>query len=119
MLQEKIAYEELEKIVSGLSAQLDQRTQELAVINAVQEALAKKMALEDIYEMVGERIRNTFDAQAVIIATFDHENGMENFGYAIEKEERFHLKPRLFDKLRQSLIDTKQKILKKRIDNLE
>ncbi len=111
MLQEKIAYEELEKIVSGLSAQLDQRTQELAVINAVQEALAKKMALEDIYEMVGERIRNTFDAQAVIIATFDHENGMENFGYAIEKEERFHLKPRLFDKLRQSLIDTKQKIL--------
>ena len=111
MLQEKIAYDELEKIVSNLTGQLDQRTQELAVINAVQEALAKKMNLEDIYELVGERIRNTFDAQAVIIATFDHEAGMEHFGYAIEKGERFHLKPRQFDKLRQSLIDTKQKIL--------
>ena len=111
MLQEKIAYDELEKIVSNLTGQLDQRTQELAVINAVQEALAKKMNLEDIYELVGERIRNTFDAQAVIIATFDHEGGMEHFGYAIEKGERFHLKPRQFDKLRQSLIDTKQKIL--------
>ena len=111
MLQEKIAYEELEKIVLNLTGQLDQRTQEIAVINAVQEALAKKMNLEDIYELVGERIRNTFDAQAVIIATFDYEGGMEHFGYAIEKGERFHLKPRLFDKLRQSLIDTKQKIL--------
>jgi K+-sensing histidine kinase KdpD/CheY-like chemotaxis protein len=111
MVQEKLAYEELETAVLNLTGQLDQRTQELAVINAVQEALAKKMNLEDIYEMVGERIRNTFDAQAVIIATFDHEAGMEHFGYAIEKGERFHLKPRLFDKLRQSLIDTKEKIL--------
>ncbi len=67
--------------------------------------------MQAIYDLVGDRIRDTFDAQAVIIATFDHETGEEHFGYAIEKGERFHLKPRPFDKLRQSLIDTKQKIL--------
>ena len=111
MIKAKLAYEELEKTVLDLSTQLNQRTQELAVINAVQDALAKKMDLQNIYDLVGDHIRNTFDAQAVIIASFDHEAGMEHFGYAIEKGERFHLKPRLFDKLRQSLIETRQKIL--------
>src|SRR5438874_10668595 len=69
------------------------------------------MDLQAIYDLVGDRIRDTFDAQGVIIATFDHETATEHFGYAIEKGERFYLKPRPFDRLRQSLIDTKQKIL--------
>ncbi|MBD0331075.1 MAG: GAF domain-containing protein, partial [Chitinophagaceae bacterium] len=110
MIKEKPAYEELEKTIAHLTAQLDQRTQEVAVINAVQEGLARRMDLQAIYDLVGDRIRDTFDAQGVIIATFDHETGTEHFGYAIEKGERFHLKPRPFDKLRQRLIDTKQKI---------
>jgi len=67
--------------------------------------------MQAIYDLVGDRIRDTFDSQAVIIATFDHETNTEHFGYAIEKGERFHLKPREFDKLRRSLIDTKQRIL--------
>ena len=108
---EKLSYDQLEKTLSVVSAQLDQRTQELAVINAVQEGLAKKLDLQGIYDLVGDRIRDTFDAQGVIIATFDHENNTEHFGYAIEKGERLYLKSRPFDKLRQSLIDTKQKIL--------
>src|SRR5581483_9233382 len=50
-------------------------------------------------------------AQAVSIATFDREAGVEHFWYAIEKGERFQLKARPLDKLRQALIETKQKIL--------
>src|SRR6478672_12008020 len=111
MTKEIPTYGELEKTIEHLTAQLDQRTQELAVINAVQEGLAKKMDLQEIYDLVGDHTRNTFESQGVIIATFDYETGMEHFGYAIEKGERFHLRPRQFDKLRQSLIDTKQKIL--------
>jgi GAF domain-containing protein/CheY-like chemotaxis protein len=102
---------ELEKALAEQTAQLNQRTEELSVINSVQEGLVNQMDMQAIYDLVGDRIRDTFDAQAVIIATFDHENGMEHFGYAIEKGERFHLKPRPLDKLRQSLIDTRQKIL--------
>ncbi|TMI89300.1 MAG: GAF domain-containing protein, partial [Bacteroidetes bacterium] len=111
MIEAKPDYQELEKKISHLAAQLDQRTQEISVINTVQEGLAKKMDLQAIYDLVGDRIRDTFDAQGVIIATFDHETATEHFGYAIEKGERFYLKPRPFDRLRQSLIDTKQKIL--------
>jgi len=111
MIEEKAGYDELQKTITQLTAELNQRTEELAVINSVQEGLARKMDMQAIYDLVGDRIRDTFDSQAVIIATFDHESNTEHFGYAIEKGERFHLKPREFDKLRRSLIDTKQKIL--------
>ncbi len=111
MIEEKAGYDELQKTITQLTAELSQRTEELAVINSVQEGLARKMDMQAIYDLVGDRIRDTFDSQAVIIATFDHETNTEHFGYAIEKGERFHLKPREFDKLRRSLIDTKQRIL--------
>ncbi|HET9825892.1 MAG TPA: GAF domain-containing protein, partial [Chitinophagaceae bacterium] len=111
MIEAQPDYKELERTIAHLTGQLDQRTQELAVISAVQEALANKMDMQSIYNLVGDRIRDTFNAQAVIIATFDHENATEHFGYAFEKGELFDLKPRPFDKLRQNLIDTKQRIL--------
>ena len=94
-----------------LLKETEQRTAELAVINSVQEGLAKELDMQAIYELVGERIRNVFDAQAVIIAILDHDNGMEQFMYVIEKDKRFNLQPRPYDKLRQYLIRSKQKIL--------
>jgi len=111
MIEEKAVSEDHQKTLDQLTAELNQRNEQLAVINSVQEGLARKLDMQAIYDLVGDRIRDTFDSQAVIIATFDHETNTEHFGYAIEKGERFHLKPREFDKLRRSLIDTKQKIL--------
>ena len=111
MSKEKISYEALEKNIEQLSAQLNQRAEELGVINSVQEALAKKMDMQAIYDLVGNRIQELFDAQAVIIATFDHEAGIEHFQYHIEKGIRSIPDPRPFDKLRQHLIETRQKIL--------
>src|SRR6478672_1401239 len=111
MIEEKAVSEGHQKTLDQLTAELSQRTEELAVINSVQEGLARKLDMQAIYDLVGDRIRETFDSQAVIIATFDHETNTEHFGYAIEKGERFHLKPREFDKLRRSLIDTKQKVV--------
>src|SRR5688572_20008079 len=95
---------DLEKALAERTVELNQRTQELAVINSVQQGLVNQMDMQAIYELVGDLIRDTFDAQAVIIATLDQESGNEHFAYAIEKGERFYLKPRPFDKLRQSLI---------------
>ena len=111
MIEEATRITELEKLLAERTAELNQRAEELSLINSVQRALVNQMDMQAIYDLVGDHIRDTFDAQAVIIATFDHEAGEEHFGYAIEKGERFHLKPRQYDKLRQSLIDTKQKIL--------
>jgi uncharacterized protein YigA (DUF484 family) len=104
-------HRELEKIVSDRTGELSQRVQELAVINSVQEALVSALDMQEIYELVGERIRKVFDAQAVVIATFDHAAGTENFQYGIENGERFYHASRPLDKLRKHLISTRQKIV--------
>ena len=107
----KKKHRELEKIVSERTVQLRQRVEELAVINGVQDALVREMDMQAIYELVGNRIREVFNSQVVIIATFDHEAGTEHFQYLIEKGERSYPSPRPLDKLRQHLIKTKQKIV--------
>jgi PAS domain S-box-containing protein len=48
-----------------------ERMEELAIINSVQEALASKLDMRAIYELVGEKIRETFNAQVVSIVTYD------------------------------------------------
>jgi hypothetical protein len=45
----------------------EQRTAELSVINSVQEGLAKELDIQGIYELVGEKIREIFNAQVVIL----------------------------------------------------
>ncbi len=107
----KEQHKELEKTVEERTSQLSQRVAELAVINSVQEALVREIDMQGIYKLVGERIRNVFDAQAVLIATFDHNAGTENFQYAIEKGEHIYPGARPFDELRKKLIVTRQSIL--------
>ncbi len=106
-----IKHRELEKTVSERTAELSQRVEELAVINSVQESLVAQMDIQAIYDLIGNKICNLFDAQAVLIATLDQDTKTEHFNYAIEKGERFYLKPRQYDKLRQHLIETREKIL--------
>ncbi|MGN8225736.1 GAF domain-containing protein [Gracilimonas sp. BCB1] len=89
---------------------LQQREAELAVINNVQKALLEQKDMQHIYEMVGEHIRDLFDAQVAVISTFNLETGTEHFHYAFEDGKRHELKPRPIDKLRQRLIDTQELI---------
>ena len=107
----KEQHAELEKTIEERTLELSQRAEELAVINSVQEGLAKELDMQAIYDLVGERIRNVFQAQAIIIATLDTETKSEYFNYVVEKSERFYLNPRPYDKLRQHLIETREKIL--------
>ncbi|MFN2458326.1 MAG: GAF domain-containing protein, partial [Chitinophagaceae bacterium] len=73
-----------------LLKETEQRTAELAVINSVQEGLARELDMNAIYDLVGNKIRDVFDAQVVIIASLNHDTGTENFNYLIEKSERFY-----------------------------
>src|SRR5512139_2293946 len=111
MIKEKQGYEELDATVAHLTSELNQRTEELAVIKSVQEGLARKMDMQEIYDLVGDRIRDLFNAQVVIIASLDEETGTEQFKYFIEKGERSYPRPRPYDKLRKHLIQTRNKIV--------
>src|SRR6056297_1311513 len=93
-----------------LTNMLEQRDAELTIISNVQEGLAENMELQEIYEMVGEQIRELFDAQVAAIATFDHEYKTETFMYLFENGGRVYPDPRPIDKIRQRLIDTRELI---------
>ncbi|MGE5251247.1 MAG: GAF domain-containing protein [Bacteroidota bacterium] len=91
-----------------LLKETEQRAAELAIINSVQEGLASKLEMQAIYDLVGDKVREIFDAQAVGINTFDVGKGLEHFQYNWEKGRRYYPAPRKFDKLRQRMIDTRQ-----------
>ena len=50
-----------------LLKETEQRAAELAIINSVQEALASKLDMQAIYDLVGDKIQQLFNAQSVII----------------------------------------------------
>ena len=93
-----------------LLKETEQRTAELAVINSVQEGLAKELDMQGIYNLVGDRVQKLFTAQVVLIATFDLENKIEHFNYLFENNEKVKAAPRAINKLRQLLIDKKHSI---------
>ena len=71
-----------------------QRNAELALINGVQDALAGELELQAIYDVVGDKIRDVFDAQVVDIAIYDEATGLLRFPYMIERGERLWTRSR-------------------------
>ncbi|HEY7693222.1 MAG TPA: GAF domain-containing protein [Gaiellaceae bacterium] len=70
-----------------------QRNAELALINSVQSALAGEVELQGIYDVVGDKIQEIFQAQVVDIGIFDEASGLINFPYSIERGVRFPDQP--------------------------
>ncbi len=68
----------------GLKKQLAQRKTELAIINSIQEGLASRLEMPEIYELVGEKIRKTFNAQVVSIAIYDSTTQLMHGRYYFE-----------------------------------
>src|SRR5690349_3786406 len=65
-----------------------QRNAELALINSVQSALAGELELQAIYDVVGDKIQEIFDAQGTSIAIVDEAAGEVSFPYLLERGER-------------------------------
>ena len=61
-----------------------QRVAELATVNSVGQALATRLDLGGLIELVGERIRETFDADIVYVALHDQAAGVIEFPYSWE-----------------------------------
>jgi PAS domain S-box-containing protein len=87
-----------------------QRNNELAIINEIQQGLASKLDMQAIYDLVGEKIRQIFDAQVVVIATFDHKAGIESFPFSYEKGVRYYPEPMAFTKLVHHLLSTRREL---------
>jgi sigma-B regulation protein RsbU (phosphoserine phosphatase) len=79
---------ELNVDVPKLKRQLAQLEAELAVINSVQQGLAMRASVQSIYDLVGDKIRDIFDAQVVMISTYDQLTNTVEHRYAIERGQR-------------------------------
>jgi GAF domain-containing protein/CheY-like chemotaxis protein len=94
-----------------LLAETDERAAELALINSVQVGLSSNLDMQSMYELVGDKIREIFDAQAVDIAVLDREAGLLRFPYEIEKGQRLHDEPISVIGFRRQVIETKEPLL--------
>jgi len=71
-----------------LLKETQQRAGELSIINSVQEGLASKLDVQSIYDLVGDTFHNFFNAQVVVISTYDPQTDTVEHRYAIERSER-------------------------------
>jgi signal transduction histidine kinase len=81
-----------------------QRAAELAIINSVQAGLASQLDIQAIYELLGEKIRDIFDANTVVLATFDLEKNMMHRRYTVERDKRYYFEPMPIPKIWEKFI---------------
>ncbi len=74
-----------------LLKETDQRAKELAVINSIQQGLAAQLDMQAIYDLVGDKIREIFDAQAINIRIYDSKTNIITYPYAYERDRRLSL----------------------------
>ncbi len=65
-----------------------ERVAELQIINSIQQGLAAELDIQAIFDLVGDKIRETFHAQVVLITTYDRQTNLRHFPYLNEKGER-------------------------------
>ncbi|HEY1518330.1 MAG TPA: GAF domain-containing protein, partial [Solirubrobacteraceae bacterium] len=88
-----------------------QRNAELALINSVQAAIAGELELQAIYDAVGDRIREVFDAQVVDIGIYDETSGLLRFPYTIERGVRFPDEPIELIGFRRHVMETRAPLM--------
>src|SRR5204863_184684 len=72
-----------------LLAETDERAAELAVVNSIQQGLTAKLDMQSMYDLVGDKIQEIFDAQVVDIAVIDQATDRVDFTYLIERGVHF------------------------------
>jgi sigma-B regulation protein RsbU (phosphoserine phosphatase) len=95
-----------------LQQELAEREAELAIINSVQQALSSKLDVQAIYTLVGDKIRDIFDSQVVMISTYDKKTDTMEHRYAIERGEHIDAPGRFPVKgFRSQVVQTRKPVL--------
>jgi GAF domain-containing protein/DNA-binding response OmpR family regulator len=88
-----------------LLTETNERAAELAIINTVQQGLAAKLDMQSMYELVGDKISETFEAQSVDIFLYDVDAQIVSFAYARERGERMTHDPAPFSGLTRAVVE--------------
>jgi GAF domain-containing protein/DNA-binding response OmpR family regulator len=71
-----------------LLTETNERAAELGLINEVQRGLSEHLDIQGMYDLVGDKIQEIFDAQVVDIGIFDLDAGIVRYPYTIERGVR-------------------------------
>jgi signal transduction histidine kinase/CheY-like chemotaxis protein/putative methionine-R-sulfoxide reductase with GAF domain len=94
-----------------LLAETDERAAELAMVNSVQRGLAENLDMQAMYELVGNKIAEIFDAQALLINAFDLEAGTMASLFGIERGVRLESWVAPMSDLARLLVQERQPIV--------
>jgi len=94
-----------------LLKETEERNAELAIINSVQEGLVAKMDIQGIYDLIGDKIRDIFDAQVVLISIFDLTQGVSQVPYALEKGRRLPIETGPLTAMERYIINSRQMLI--------
>ena len=94
-----------------LLTETDERAAELAVVNSVQEGLAQNLDMQAMYELVGEKIQEIFEAQVVDIGIVDRRTDVIRFPYTIERGVRFPDEPVPIFGIRKHVLETREPLV--------
>jgi sigma-B regulation protein RsbU (phosphoserine phosphatase) len=96
----------------SLQQKLTEREAELELIKSVQLALASRLDVQAIYNLVGDTIRDIFDSQVVMISTYDPQDETIEHRYAIERGEHIIAPGRYpIRGFRTQIVQTRQPVL--------
>lgn len=86
---------------------LEQRNTEAALIHSVQAGLSARLEMQAIYDLVGDSLRDTFDAQVVMISQYDPRTDKIFHHYAIEQGQHLNIPGwRDIDSSRKRIVET-------------
>ncbi len=95
-----------------LRQELAEREAELSIINSVQQGLASNRDVQAIYNLVGDKIRDIFNSQVVMISTYDPATDSMEHRYAFERGEHIYAPGRQPVRgFRTQIVQTKQPVL--------
>ena len=108
-LEQKVAQRTGE--LQASNGMLEQRANELAIINSIQQGMAGSLDFQAIVELVGDKLREVLRALDIGIVWFDQEGRLLNFLYSYERGKRLHLPPMPIPPPVERLIETRQSLL--------
>ena len=88
-----------------------QRNAELALINDVLAAVAGELDPQAIYDLVGDKLQEVFDAQVVSISIQDQATGLLHFPYVIERGKRLQQEPIGVIGFRKHVLETRTPLM--------
>jgi GAF domain-containing protein len=89
----------------------EQRAAELAIINSVQQGLASKLDFQGIIDLVGDKIREIFDAQSINITHYDAQLDLFSSLYTLERGVRLSYEPMTPGPIYHRIIKSRESLL--------